>query len=317
MSKWKKPRTYRPLDNNGILVIESDDGNEGDYSIWFPLFKSISYEYSQFYPFDRVPATLNVNSATIGDHSGYRRKMSVEQLIELEKHNWEIGSHGRHHIGIGEQPLLEDVSAGATTLKINSPHYIIEHQGKDHRMIYEYQVKEGNMTDVFKVSDGNREAKEIYIDRQLTNSYTTEAKVGLTPESLDLVLKGGRDDVIGWGLTGGSFAYTWHDGASHNQSETSMNRVGELYQSGRGLQGIMNPSSYDIRRLYSQPDSLDWYRYDEYLDQIQSSNRVLIVYGHGDHDRGAWDRLEYIIRQAFERQIPIMTRKEMLEKITS
>lgn len=313
MPNWvvpnKKPIGY----GRGLLVIESDDGNHGDYSRWFPMFKEISHEYSQFYPYNLVKAVCNVNSATIGDNGGERLKMSVDNLKALEKYGWEIANHGRHHVGLGAQPVLEDVSVGASTIKIPRVHHIIEHQGKDHRGIYTYRIFDEVNSETFYVNDGDRKLEEIYISKPLEYSYGTNAKVQMTDETAELILKGGRDDVRSWGLQCNNYAYPWHSGANIDISDRAMDWVVEHHDSGRGYQGILNRTSYDIRRLNSYAEGINVSIFDSLLDATQADNNVLILFGHGDHERTRLGIMEYVAREAMRRGMKIMTRRELLE----
>ncbi|MCM3616671.1 hypothetical protein M3936_03650 [Sutcliffiella horikoshii] len=315
MPNWVSPKVSLPTKSPGIIVIESDDGNEGDHSRWFPFFRELSQKYSQFYPYNLVKGTLNVNTGTIGDNTGERRKMTVDNLLELQQYGWEISSHGRHHVGLGAQNISTSVSAGATTIKIPRAVQIIEHQGKNHIGLYSWKISEGGTSEVLNVIGGSVSLGEIQIATPLVNSYTTAAKVELTEESASQVLDGCKQDLASWGIDCESHAFTWHSGSYIDVNPNALRWISERFTSGRGDFGILNPSSYDARKLNSYHDNITKTQVNDLLTQTQQNNHVFIIYGHGDHALYKLDIIEHVAREGIKRGMRFMTRKELMQHL--
>lgn len=303
---FKKPTT-----TSGYLVIESDDGKVEDYTYWLKLTNKIAQEYSDFYPPKCVVVCPNVNTGRFGDE-GF---LDYDKVKELQWYGWEIMSHGRFHIGLGKHPFTQNVNAGGTRIYLTDAGYIGHMGGTTN---YIWKIVEGEKTENVVVSV----ATTNYIDIQqpLINSYTTNATIQLTTDSIYSLLNECKNDLTEHGIKVSSHVYTYHAGSFHHVNEEAINIVRELFISARGsTTAINNPLTADLHNLKALliNDSLTENTIDTNLQIAKENNHVMICYGHGESGGIAYQRLEYLIRKALTMGIKIITRNEAVKILSN
>lgn len=288
---WQDPKKYK-----GILVIDTDDGSESEYTHWLPLFQEYR-QYSQWAPFGSgiVPCCPNVNPSTIGT-SG---KMSVEQLQELHAAGWEIMNHGKYHAKLAPHILSAEAASGTSDIYIDNSHYVNTNLS--------YYIKDGatqeNVT-VVSVNDGY-----VTIDGTLSNTYSQGSEFGLTDASLDEEVNGAKDTLEAWGVVGDNYVF-----AGHYDDERSRNKVAERHDSARNNAGLNSVPIADVYQLAGFLDGAQSHNdIDVFLDDTRSQGAVCIFYGHGTTSSTGLKRLRYLIEGAKDRHIRICTRKQMLQ----
>lgn len=299
---WQSPRKNPYPKTSGYLVIDSDDGSRGDYDTWYPLLKSISYEYSQFYPANLAFACLAINTGTIGN-SG---KITWDEVKEMNRYGWEINSHGRYHVGIGKHVVTQPVTVGDNRIYIQFSDYT------DRNGIYNWRVWEGEKEETFKITGWG--GGYIDIDTSLVNSYTTESRVQIVESDATEELQGAIVDLQAQGICASEYhyVYPYHSGGAHNYSPTAVGWVASLYSTARARAGALNTSATDKHRLFAIATNTSQAGLDSWLQQAKDNNSVMIWYGHGD----APATLEYLVRKAIEMGISIISRQRAFEILT-
>ena len=305
--KWVRPK--KPTYNKGVLVIDSDDGNIGDYSAWLPLFKRVASKYSDWANTNCVVGVSAINTADIGDSD----KMTVEHLQELVDNHWELVSHGRYHTGLGKMEVVSDVSANSTTITIRGAGQIRVEAG------YTYNITEGTTTEVIKpisptTTSNTFSEVEMTLESPLQNTYTTNATIELTDSSLNTLLQGCIDDLNNWGFDCYHHVFTYHAGSQHQFSQRSVDAVSNLFVSGRGKSGATNEvGTVDLSNLRCQLNNITDSEVDTILDDVALNDKLFIYYGHGETSQSVLDKLEHLIEGALSRGIRIMTRTGALK----
>lgn len=297
----------QPTYNKGYLVIESDDGNSGDYG-WIEMGDSITRKLSQFIPSHATPFSVNINSGTIGETG----KLTLSQLTELYNKGWEINSHGKYHAGIGKHHLVEAVSAGATQINIEIPHYLYGLYGI--RGDYYHKITDETNTEVIKITVSSEDTTSgiITIQTPLTHSYGTDAYVSMTAESITSLLNDCKTDIATWGFNCKGYAYTWHSGAYHLLNQEAVDIVGTIHESARGMTGDINTQLTNKALLQSGTTTYAKDYRDTILDDVATNNGLLIIYGHGEGKAldPPWWELDKLIEGALTRGIKVVTRSQ-------
>lgn len=320
---WQKPNIMPPL-TKGYLVIETDDGKRGAYTDWLPLLQKITRSYTKFSNARVVPCCPNVNTGFVMDKNPeYMTSDQIKQLVDI--FGWEMVSHGRQHAGMGLWGLTQNASAGDTTL-----HMQVDGRMKRYDSTgYEYIISEGSKSEIIRKIDGTEQMHTngtITIDSPLVNSYTTNAKIQLTDESRISDLQGCIDDFAEMGVESvNHHVYTYHDGSGSGGyiNNHAMAEVNKLFLSARGgsssngvnKKGVANVNNLDALLLNNSTTTTT---IDSQLDLCQSNNAVLVVYGHNEtKGLNAYNTLEYLVTNAIERGIKIVTRQEAYEILTA
>lgn len=298
--------------DKGLLVIDSDDGNAGDYNYWLPVTLKTASKHSQWIGNPTVVINPAINTATIGTPG----KMTVEQLIELrDKYGWEMLSHGRHHVGLGAMELYEAATAGQTALTIRGAGQIRVEGG------YTYEIYEGNTREIIKfvspeVKSSTYSIHTMNLETPLVNSYTTAARILLTDESAHDLLQGCIDDLASWGFDCKHHVYTYHTGSQHQFIEKSVGWIDNYFTSGRGRILLQANQKNDIQlpNLISMSMGNTLTQIDTVLDETAATDGLFIFYGHGEGTSSVLNKLEYLIDGALSRGIRIVTRTEALKR---
>lgn len=305
-----QPRT--PVYSKGILVIDSDDGNVGDYIYWMPLLRRLAIKHNQWAGEKTVVMCPAVHSSLINSSN----KLTVEHLQEMVGFGCEILSHGKYHTGLGTLEVSSSVSSGSNQVEIYGSGQIrVE-------AMYEYRLFEGETEEVVKFISPNL-ANNTYgttlmtLESPLINSYTTSARVELTESSLEDLLQGCVDDLKEMGFDCFHHVYTFHSGSQHNYNQKSVDFVGKKFRSGRGTYGLVPNKKETLKtnNLVSLSPAATYEQINNALDETSSSGGLLIFYGHGEGVESVLGKLEYLIEGALSRGIRITTRTDAFNRL--
>lgn len=298
--------------SKGYLVIDSDDGNAGDYFYWMPLLRRLAIKHNQWVGEKTVVMCPAVHSSLINTSN----KLTVEQLKEMVEFGCEVLSHGKHHTGIGTLEVSSAVSNGSNQIEIYGSGQIRVEAG------YEYRLYEGTTEEVVKFISPNL-ANNTYgttlmtLESPLINSYSTNARVELTESSLEDLLQGCIDDLKTMGFDCSHHVYTFHSGSQHTYNQKAVDFVSQIFRSGRGSYQL-SPNTKDSLQLSNlkciSPAS-SYEQIDSVLDATALSDGLMIFYGHGEGVESVLDRLEYLIEGALSRGIRITTRSDALSRM--
>ena len=286
----------------GMVVLESDDGKEAGYTVWYPVLQSYS-QTPHFYPHrTKVLASFAINT---GNLSGL---MSAEQIQELASYGCEIMVHGRIHAGLGVTPTSGAITAGDT--EITLPYHIGRRKAG-----YKYRIWEGAKEEEFvaiSVSEGEHmDAGTITSATPLVNSYGSGAFIELALSSIEDELLGCKADIEALGITVTNHVPPWHW-----LGGTPKTFVGEHFNSTTtdvtidGSGALNDPLTVDVYELkrHGIPQSEELL--DNLLDSAKRDNHILIIAAHADNPI----LLGYIIRGAISRGVRIATRQQMLDR---
>lgn len=293
---------------SGTLIIEIDDGTDGNYTHWLPFTLRLADKYNQWQNSKPVVCCPNVNTAKIGT-TGY---MTVAQLQELQNiYNWEIMSHGRYHTGLATHTVIVQANAGQKRIDINTAGMIHPEAN------YVYEIKYGEISETIIVAERHGEPYQngyILSTENLVNTYPVGSTLKLTEASLLAELQGCQDDLKAWGLTGNSHVYTYHAGSQWYYNQQAVDVVDGIFDSARGVDGDHNSLGANLGLLKSRllTSSLTDVEIDGILDDTLANDYVTIVYGHGETSDAHLGRLQYFIEGAINRGIQIMTRAEAI-----
>ena len=303
---WQTPKTITY--NDGAIIIEIDDGMMGSYSHWFPLCRRLARKYSQWRFFNPVVCCPAINTASIDTSNTYMKSV---QLQKLYANGWEMLSHGKNHVGLGEHSITSEATLGQSTIYVNNASYLSGSVG------YTFRIWEGETEENIILNTVNRDDNYITVTQPLQNTYSTSAKMSMAESSLVTALQGCIDDLSAWGIPCNNHVYAYHAGSQYLYNEAAVTKVRALFDSARGYSGDYNTSTTDNHLMKSRliNDTLTEATVDTILNNTASNDYVTIFYGHGEVSVEVLSILEYIIEGALNRGIRILTRSKALERL--
>jgi peptidoglycan/xylan/chitin deacetylase (PgdA/CDA1 family) len=191
----------------GTVVISYDDGDSRDLTSAFPVHKSYG-----------VPAEVCVPSSYV-DQEG---RLTKSQLLDLQAAGWEVVSHTKHHIGLGEEPLSRPADPGDDRLYLSrhtrfkpgievrvaqggaSELARVVARGEDSRGGY-LQLERG-INSAFDSAAGPRPLRWL---RRLAGDPLRGAVVSVSPEQAREEIEMSRLDLEAMGLVVRHFTYPW------------------------------------------------------------------------------------------------------------
>ena len=307
--EFHNPRT--PTYKKGYLVIDSDDGNEGDYKYWFRLMQTLDGEYNQWVGINSVVMCPAVVSSLLNTPG----KLSTEQLKEMVSWGCEVLSHGRYHAGLGTLSVSSPATKGATAIEVYGSGQIRVEAG------YVYEISEGEVRETIKfispqLPNNTYGTTLMNLEAPLQNTYTSNAKIRLTEESMQDLLVGCVDDLNSLGFDCFHHVYTFHAGSQHTPNPDAVAYVSQVFRSGRGTHDTRSVNEKDTMQLENLKCVLSAateVQIDALLDETANKDGLMIFYGHGEPS--VVEKLEYLIRGAFERGIRITTRSDALNRM--
>ena len=194
MVNWIRPR--KPNYTAGRVVIISDDMRFTEYKYWYPLISKEVYLYNQFRA-RKCPLNLSVNPGFLGlkESPSGTKVMNAEQLQELANNGVEMLSHGSHHVYLNYVNVSQPLSPNDTRI-----YYDFYSSGFYPGL--EYLIVEGEKQETFTITNVSDYASTGYIDISppLTNSYTTNAKLSPTADTITSELQGTIDALNNLGI---------------------------------------------------------------------------------------------------------------------
>lgn len=304
---WTSPKT--PRYDKGTLVVQSDDGMAKERS-WVKLFDEINRDKNTWSDYN-ITYCLALITGQIDSTKDFLNSNEVKKYSDA---NYEMLSHGKHHVGLGAFPLSSVATAGERVISVTASQAIYGRYNTP----YLFEIYEGSKKEEIRVI--NNSSTTITIENPLKNSYTTGAKVRLTDSSADLLLKGAIDDGESWGVEIKHHVFTYHYGSHwypNDKIETWMNKY---FDSARGVttaDGLNYDSNFKLHNMNcllltgANPASME--TIDNLLTQTINSDGVLIVYGHAESDTANTDTLKYMVNQAVNRGVRIATQSQAVE----
>lgn len=304
------PPHYDPIaydDEAGVVVIQSDDGNIGDYTVSFPLLSRRSQAVSQFAPFRRFPMCAAVNTADINGTG----KMTEANLVAMHRQGHEIISHGRHHRSLGVSELIVEAAEGAGTLVVQNPgRFGVASEG------YAYSITGGGNTQTIlvgsKASETQGDGTIILTGGALAHTFPAGSEIVMTGASVAALVGGCIEDLAEWGIAARHHVYAWNA-----STESARAIVATLVDSARADGGVNLPSEgVDLYQLKSDGSTSEA-AVTAALDEAAAGNGVLIYYGHGSTSATAVARLNHLLDEAASRGMRVVTISEAVTRMSA
>lgn len=301
-----KPKTP-PRKNKGYLIIESDDGNIGDYIYWFRLMEKLKMKNSQWTGNGAVTCCFNINTGVLGN----RNKLTDEQLIDLYNHGYSIHAHGRYHIGIGKISLRQTANIGDNDLYFNTVSSTGIFHGEPLGYPYKYKLINGSDSEVVKLIAHNNDERKVTIETPLTKSFPSGTSFVMEEQSRKELIEGSVNDLSQLGINVEHFAFSYHAGSENNYYQDSIDYANSLFKTCRGRYDGDNPLHnipwHNLESSALRPTT-ELSEVDYWLDQCAERDQLLILFGHGEQDENTLACLERAITGAWERGITILSR---------
>lgn len=298
-----------PRFTTGRVVIHSDDGNIGDWTHFWPVFRA-QHRRSQFLGARLAPFCPDINSGTIGTGSN---KMTWANVRAIQSAGGEILSHGRFHLGYADYALAAGASAGATTVQVSAGMGTRVYLSSTANVGITHEIVEGATVEAVTVASAAGDV--LTLSAPLANAFTTAAVIRLSEASMLANITACSDDAEAEGIAPiAHHVWTWHD-----NSATSRARVAGILTSARGGdQTFVDPAgSVDFYRLNGRLGPAATEVVDAMLDAVIAADGVFIAYAHGEQDAGTLAWLTYLIEQAIARGVRIVTQSEAVAYLTA
>lgn len=292
----------------GYVVINSDDGKELDYLNWFRVIKRTAQKNNSWYPYRGSSFCPAVSPGFMnGLDARGDRQMRGWQYKEIADKQGEILSHTFKHCYLDFIDVSQPINIGDT----------IVHYDFDARAIiegYKYTIEEDGKVETVLVKKVN--ANQSFETAPISQSFSVNAKIHITEESARQDFQNTIDTLASVGVT-----CKHHVDPYYSNSERCGEWLKDYFESvvttqisDSRPQPIENINLYDIKRTRDSQHFTETL-VNDILDETRELNTVLFVQGHGWHQDGRLEMLEYIVEQIYARGLRLITHSEAVEFI--
>ncbi|MCL7419196.1 MAG: polysaccharide deacetylase [Halalkalicoccus sp.] len=288
---------------------ESDDEPAGYLSIIYD--DGPVQDYEMFHLHQRYGAS-GCSAACPGLINSSEKWLSSGRLLEMADNGWEIMSHTIKHRALGFAPIVEDIEAGDTRIypDVNihgrfegDPIAVLDEQNETQATVA------GNGED----DTGSYIELEEGIDTGFTASPST--RVRYTEEFLREILSESQaqlEEYVGEGqVTNMIYPFERDDGLVSELAPEYY--VATPTHDGVGLNPTHNPDPYSLGRRYMETDRMTEAEIETFLDTVAEEPDYGILAGHSQYDTLPPERVEFVLQQAQERNIEVVSVQEALE----
>ncbi len=283
----------------GYLSIIYDDGPIEDFEMF-----QVHEEYG----------APGCTAACPGLMNSSEEWLSTGHLQEMYDAGWEVMSHTIDHRALGEVPIAEDIEEGDTQIYADT-----NTQGRfegDPLVIFDEDGNEAEATVAGNGEDDTGQYIELEepIGESFTAAYTT--RVRYTDEFTEEIVADSQsqlEEMVGEGqVTGWIYTYERADGLVGDI-------VPEYYDSAPrrdgagGLNPEHDPDPHGLSRRYMETDHMDDDDIEQFLDNVANEPDYGILAGHSQYDTMTTDRIDFVLEQASERDIEVVTVQEALD----
>ena len=296
---------YRPPVNfitptraKGALVLESDDGFVGDYA-WHAITMNYTQNL-QFRPHKPELCKIKACFAWVSGLLNTAGFLNNAQVNEIIQRGHEIMSHTKDHTGLGY--FTFDALAGTSVLNnVTQPDRLRE-PGR------QYLIWNGNNEETVTIA--NISGSTVTVQETLQHNYPSGSNLRLSEAEMRDQIEGNKAIFEGMGLVINNFVSPYY-----HKSSLSKQIVQESFNSDAGGFYVNsdvppnNPRTVDRYGFVRHNSNVATSLIDSLLDDVYQQDLIMIIGGHGDN----FPPLRYIIQKAIEKNIPIMTKQEVLE----
>ena len=312
---WQKPRKPKK-ETRGKIVIHSDDGRMSDFTHWTKTIQRAVLNNNQFKAGKSAIFSPAVNSGYLaieygGISKGYEFPVMTEkEMLYIQGNGGEILSHGKHHNYLDYTPVTKDVEIGANEV-FYSMRFFHFHEGK------EGFIEEGNKKEYFNivevVKNEPQSDNKLIIDKQLTNNYTTNAKLHLSEIELQDMTRGNVTFLEQYGIECKNHVNAWY--RSSDLSDTYLNSAfNSVIKTTGGIENPKDADLYALNRCSGVENTSDSY-FIRQVDRAYELDGVAFIQGHGGTSKEALIRLDMIINYAYEKSVELVTHEDAIEHI--
>lgn len=239
--------------------------------------------------------------------------LSTGHLQEMYDAGWEVMSHTIDHRGLGEVPLAEDIDDGDTQIYPDT-----NMQGRfegDPIVVFD---EDGNEAEAIVAGNGDDDTGQyIELEEPIGESFTAAdtTVVRYTDEFTEEIVADSQaqlEEMVGDGqVTNWIYTYERADGL-----------VGELVpeyydatprEDGVGLNPEHDPDPYELSRRYMETDHMDEADIEQFLDTVANEPDYGVLAGHSQFETMTTERIDFVLDQAQQRDIEIITVQEALD----
>jgi hypothetical protein len=239
--------------------------------------------------------------------------LSTGHLQEMYDAGWEVMSHTIDHRALGEVPIAEDIQEGDRQIYADT-----NLQGRfegDPLMIFD---EDGNEAEATVVGNGDDDTGQyIELEESISESFTAAdtTVVRYTDEFTEEIVADSQaqlEEMVGEGqVTNWIYTYERADGL-----------VGELVpeyydatprEDGVGLNPEHDPDPYELSRRYMETDHIDEADIEQFLDTVANEPDYGVLAGHSQFDTMTTERIDFVLDQAQQRDIEVITVQEALD----
>lgn len=314
MANWQRPK--KPTYSTGRIVINSDDGRLWDYTQYFKIIQKAVSDHNQFKPLSGGIFCPAINTGYVDD--GWHETvdlpmMSWDMIEEIASKGGEILSHGKYHLYLDGTPITQSLSSGDTAIHYSNS------QGRP-RENFKFYITDGVNRDDFTVTSyshvGTGEDNTMIIDTPLSYAYDTTAKIHLHEDMAVEMFGGLVSDLTSHGIE-----CKHHINAWYNNSDTMRTYLEQYFESVTTMisSTTETPSAIDLYAMLRTKD-LRHYTHSEIdtlLDDVQAKDSVAFVQNHGGDYTNVYDNLDYLVSQALQRGVRLVTHSEAVDYIKS
>jgi peptidoglycan/xylan/chitin deacetylase (PgdA/CDA1 family) len=291
--------------NGGAIIISYDDGVTEDYTVAYQVHLKHG-----------VPAELCMPSSYV-DQEG---RVTKSHLLEMQSSGWEIVSHTKHHISLGDESLTRNAGRGDVKLYVSNP--------KRFKPGIRLSVAGNGKTEDITVTGQGKDSYGGYLllEREIGNSYTGTLHSGISGK-LRRVLKSksrgaivavsdnqalteietSRRELESMGLNVRHFTYPYN-----RYSPRTRELVSRHYDSARaGSAGERSDRLFDryaLRSINFERNRLSDEELWEILERIKEQSIPCFLHAHTRSAEFSAERLEKIITVCMTLGICISTR---------
>lgn len=284
----------------GYLSIVYDDGPAEDYEMY-----QVHQEYD-------APGCTAACPGLVDSSESW---LTTEQLQEMYDFGWEVMSHTVDHRALGEVPIEVDVEKGDDRIYAQT-----NNQGRfegDPIVVLGEDGTEAEATVAGNGEDGT--GLFIELEEPIDGSFDAGgAFVRYTDEFTERVLEDSQaqlEEIVGEGqVTNFIYPYERNDGfvgeavPGHYDAAPRRNGAG-------GLNPDFDPDPHELSRRYMETDHMNEADIEQFLDNIAEEPDYGILAGHSQYETLPVERLEFVLEQAQQRDIEVVTVQEALDAL--
>lgn len=281
----------------GYLSIIYDDGPAEDYEMY-----RIHQEYDAPGCTAACPGLMDSNESWL----------TTDQLQEMHEFGWEVMSHTIDHRALGEVPVEVAIDEGDDRIYAQT-----NNQGRfegDPIVV----LGEGGEAEGTVAGNGEDDTGQyIELEEPIGESFAADGTVvRYTDEFTEQILADSQtqlEEMVGEGqVTNFIYPYERNEGFAGEVVPEYYDAAPRRDGAG-GLNPEHDPDPHGLSREYMETDRMDEAEIEQFLDNVANEPDYGILAGHSQYETMPAERLEFVLEQAQQRDIEVVTVQEALD----